>query len=152
MHSFVVLMPSRAVTEGCRALSTGSYAETIDWCTHTAQRADKLTGCFWNVALKKSHRLTTEETTQFSFSYWKDMEVSTSGITRCYSQKCKQFLEEAPAGPHIMVKKNVWAGRFFYYYYYFPEKRTSNFLKKKKKTLKCYSTNENAFLFNTSAL
>jgi len=31
--------------------------------------------------------------------------MSTSGITQCYSQKCKQFLEEAPAGPHKMVKE-----------------------------------------------
>ncbi len=40
------------------------------------------------------------------------MEVSTSGITRCYSQKCKQFLEEAPAGTHITVKKKCMSWMF----------------------------------------
>lgn len=53
MHSFVVLMPSRAVTEGCRAFSTGSYAETIDRCAHAAHRAANLTESQEkNVALK----------------------------------------------------------------------------------------------------
>lgn len=131
MHSFVVLMPSRAVTEGCRAFSTGSYAETIDRCAHAAHRAANLTESGEKCCLKSDtgsqQRRKQEKDTRFPLSYY--FQMSTSGITLCYSQKCKQFLEEAPAGPHITVKEMCdldWIFQYYYYYYLITTKNATN--------------------------
>lgn len=70
-----------------------------------------------------------------------DMEVSTSGITQSHSEKCQPFLEEAPAGTHITVKKlDVFL--LFILYFDLENNIKLSFKNNNKinKYLKCYST------------